>query len=111
MIQSFNTYQQQAMSTAVYPRIGHNISYPTLGLCGEAGEIANKVKKIDRDDKGVITQARREELIDELGDVLWYIAAAAHELNISLSEVASRNIKKLNARKQKNTLTGDGDSH
>jgi NTP pyrophosphatase (non-canonical NTP hydrolase) len=101
-------YQEQADATAIYPRRGSNIEYAALGLAGEAGEIANQVKKIGRDEHGVLTEERRQELIDELGDALWYIVALAHELKVSLAEVARRNIAKLASRAVRGVLSGSG---
>lgn len=104
----FNTYQELAKATAVYPR-KDGLTYTTLGLIGEAGEIANKVKKIIRDADGVITKERREDLVSELGDVLWYCAMLSEELGVLLSDVAELNIHKLAERKNRQTLQGDGD--
>jgi len=75
-----------------------NLEYPTLGLAGEAGEVANIVKKIQRDHGGVINDEIRTKLKDELGDVLWYISACADELGISLDEIAAFNVNKLAKR-------------
>lgn len=75
-----------------------NLEYPTLGLAGEAGEVANIVKKIQRDNEGVITDETRLKLKDELGDVLWYISACADELGLTLNEIAEFNIQKLAKR-------------
>jgi len=105
---NFSDYQCRAVETAVYPKaIG--LQYVTLGLTGEAGEIANSVKKIFRDDKGALTAARRESLKKELGDVLWYAAMVAYELAIDLDEVAESNIQKLQARSSAGTIHGSGD--
>lgn len=105
----FSEYGQAAAETAIYPSRGANIEYPALGLAGEAGEIANQVKKIGRDDDYEITEERRQALIDELGDVLWYAAAMAHELDVSLADVARFNVDKLAGRVERGTLTGSGD--
>lgn len=75
-----------------------NLEYPTLGLAGEAGEVANIVKKIQRDNNGVITDETRLKLKDELGDVLWYISACADELGLTLNEIAEFNVNKLAKR-------------
>jgi len=75
-----------------------NVEYPTLGLAGEAGEVANIVKKIQRDHDGVLTDETRAKLKDELGDVLWYISACADELGLTLDEIADFNIQKLAKR-------------
>jgi len=106
---TFNEYQEKARLTAKYPNMGNNLTYPTLGLTGEAGEIANKVKKIERDDNGILTLNTRDQLIDELGDVLWYIAALATELSVDLNDIASINIDKLLKRQKNNTISGEGD--
>lgn len=105
---TLDEYQAAAHATAIYPGKGSNILYPTLGLCGEAGEVAELVKKMIRDDGHLMTVERREKLILELGDVLWYVAALALELGMSLSSVASRNIDKLASRQANNTLKGSG---
>ena len=95
---SFEEYQQEARQTALYPRRLDNLEYPTLGLAGEAGEVANIVKKIQRDYDGTITEDVRAKLKDELGDVLWYISACADELGLTLEEIAEFNIEKLARR-------------
>lgn len=104
---NINTYQQQAAKTAIYQ---DKVVYPTLGLAGEAGEIANKVKKILRDNSGDLGESVRQNLIDELGDVLWYVAALATDLKVELSEVAIRNVEKLNSRKNRGVIGGSGDN-
>ena len=104
-----NAYQQAAGRTALYPDRGRNALYPTLGLCGEAGEVADKVKKVLRDDGGVFSAERRQAIALELGDVLWYVAQLAHELGLSLEEIASANLAKLADRADRNALGGSGD--
>ena len=106
----FKEYQNKAKKTAAYPNIGKNIIYPTLGLVGEAGEVANKVKKILRDDNGVITKDKREDIKKELGDVLWYISQMAGELKFSLEDIAKANIEKLSSRFKKDKIHGSGDN-
>lgn len=95
---NFNEYQSEASQTALYPRRMANLEYPTLGLAGEAGEVANIVKKIQRDNDGVITEEVRSKLKDELGDVLWYISACADELGLTLEDIAHYNVNKLARR-------------
>jgi NTP pyrophosphatase (non-canonical NTP hydrolase) len=95
---NFEEYQIEARATALYPRRMSNLEYPTLGLAGEAGEVANIVKKIQRDHGGVINDEIRAKLKDELGDVLWYISACADELGLTLAEVAEFNVQKLAKR-------------
>jgi NTP pyrophosphatase (non-canonical NTP hydrolase) len=94
----FEEYQALASTTALYPRRLSNLEYPTLGLAGEAGEVANIVKKIQRDHNGVVTEETRTKLKDELGDVLWYISACSDELGLTLTEVAEYNVDKLAKR-------------
>ncbi|MFV0387528.1 MAG: nucleoside triphosphate pyrophosphohydrolase family protein [Pyrinomonadaceae bacterium] len=98
----FEEYQQEASSTAHYPKRLSNLEYPTLGLTGEAGEVANIVKKIQRDFDGEITDEIRTKLLDELGDVLWYISACADELGLTLTQVAEYNVSKLAKRHKAN---------
>jgi NTP pyrophosphatase (non-canonical NTP hydrolase) len=102
-------YQSRSRATAVYPAAGDNLLYPTLGLCGEAGEVAEKIKKMVRDDDGVLTDARRAALAKELGDVLWYLAQIATEAALALDEIAEANIEKLSSRRRRNVLQGSGD--
>ena len=85
---TLSSYQNAAAGTAIYP-VAHAITYPALGLAGEAGEVANKVKKIIRDGK-----MDKSELSAEIGDCLWYIAALSRDLNISMSEIAMANLEK-----------------
>lgn len=94
----FEDYQAEAKVTALYPKRLSNLEYPTLGLAGEAGEVANIVKKIQRDFGGEITDETRAKLKDELGDVLWYISACADELGLTLTEIAEFNVQKLAKR-------------
>ena len=96
----FEEYQSLASTTALYPRRMSTLEYPTLGLAGEAGEVANIVKKIQRDHSGVVTDDTRNKLKDELGDVLWYISACCDELGLTLTEIAEYNVDKL-ARRHK----------
>ena len=105
---NFDEYQAGARKTAIYPQ-DYLITYPALGLVGEAGEIANKVKKILRDDHGVCSDLKREQLVEEMGDVLWYLAALASDLEVSLDHVATRNLEKLSDRAERNALGGEGD--
>ena len=101
-------YQERAMISAMYG-IGNTVGYPILGLVGEAGEIANKYKKVLRDDEGKLTDEKREALIDELGDVMWYTAALARDLGTNLEEVCRKNLSKLGARLAAGTIKGSGD--
>jgi len=103
-VNDLNDYQKKAVSFAVYPPT-HKILYPTLGLCGEAGEVAEKVKKQIRD--GVFSNY---ELAKELGDVLWYLSNTANDIGYSLKEIANLNIDKLTSRKNRNVIKGSGDN-
>lgn len=107
---NFNEYQYFAGHTAVYPNRGSNFIYPTLGLCGETGEIAEKIKKVIRDNNGFFEQETKTQLVKELGDVLWYLSQLAFELHVDLDEVARINIEKLKIRRENNTIHGNGDN-
>jgi NTP pyrophosphatase (non-canonical NTP hydrolase) len=103
-------YQEKAAETAIFPK-QKALEYITLGLTGEAGEIANKVKKLIRDgaDEETLEQ-KKIEIGYELGDVLWYCAMLAREVDINLGHVMEKNIEKLNSRKERGTLGGSGDN-
>lgn len=107
---NLNEYQEQARKTAIYPNMNSNFIYPTLGLVGEAGEVAEKIKKVIRDNDGIISEEKREEIKKELGDVLWYLANLSEELDLSFEDVAQANLDKLNSRMQRDTLKGSGDN-
>ncbi|MDD4358233.1 MAG: nucleoside triphosphate pyrophosphohydrolase family protein [Candidatus Pacebacteria bacterium] len=107
---TFNEYQEKSRQTAVYPNINNNFIYPTLGLVGEAGEVAEKIKKVLRDNNGVVSPEKKEEIKKELGDVLWYIANLSKELGIEFDDVAEGNIEKLFSRMERNQIHGDGDN-
>lgn len=102
-----NNYQKEAHKTSL-----HNtpIIYPTLGLTGEAGEVADKVKKVIRDDNGDFSTEKKEAIAFELGDVLWYVAELAHDIGFSLEEIGRMNLQKLASRKQRDKIHGDGDN-
>lgn len=104
-------YQDQAVSTAIYPGRGtfQGVTYCALKLAGEAGEVAEKIGKVIRDDNSEVTEARREDLKKELGDVAWYIAALSSELGFTFEEVLEANLKKLASRKARGVLGGSGD--
>jgi NTP pyrophosphatase (non-canonical NTP hydrolase) len=107
---TFEEYQQKSKETAIYPEVGNNFIYPALGLVGEAGEVADKIKKIIRDDRYIITEEKRGELEKELGDVLWYLSQLSTELNLSLDKIAKSNIEKLQSRKERGVISGSGDN-
>ncbi|MBI2473756.1 nucleoside triphosphate pyrophosphohydrolase family protein [Candidatus Uhrbacteria bacterium] len=107
---NFEEYQAKAATTALYPNQGRNLYYPALGLGGETGEVLNKIKKIMRDHQGEVTDEFREVLKQELGDVLWYVAALAGELRLDLDDIAQANIEKLFSRKERGVIQGSGDN-
>ncbi len=111
MATALDDYQIATRETAAYPAIeGSTYLYPVLGLAGEVGELANKVKKIYRDDNGILTAERRLALRDELGDCFWYLARVADELGYTLSEISDSNIARLRDRKARQVISGSGDN-
>lgn len=110
---SFDDYQAEALATAIYPEAGTGsplaLAYVGLGL-GEAGEVQGKIKKILRDNGGVVTQQAEQDIKSELGDLLWYVAATAREFSIPLSDVANLNLYKLRSRAERGVLGGSGDN-
>lgn len=108
----FNEYQDFSTTTAIYPQFERidELTYLALGLAGEAGEVAGKVKKILRDDNSVISLQHEMALADELGDVLWYLARLADTIGFDLGEIADNNVIKLRDRKNRGVLGGSGDN-
>lgn len=104
-----NDYQRMALETAIYPK-EQRIIYPTLGLTGEAGEVADKVKKVLRDNNGDFTEERRKEIALELGDVAWYLAVSSHDIGYTLEEIFQMNYDKLKSRQQRGKIHGNGDN-
>lgn len=106
------SYQKAATEFAIYPGKGTfaGIVYTALKMNGEAGEIAEKIGKVMRDDASILSREKRAALLLELGDVLWYIAAMSNELGYSLAEVANVNIQKLASRSARGKLSGSGDN-
>jgi NTP pyrophosphatase (non-canonical NTP hydrolase) len=102
-------YQSLSRRTAEYPREAWLV-YPALGLCGEAGEVAEHAKKAIRDDGGRVSDERRAAMAAELGDVLWYVAQLASELELELEQIAQANLAKLLSRQQRGVLSGSGDN-
>lgn len=105
----FKDYQEQAVKTAIYGA-GHSVIYPALGLANEAGEVLGKIKKVLRDNNGVYTNDHKKAIGDEIGDVLWYMAALSRDLGISLTDIATGNIQKLLDRQARNVIGGSGDT-
>lgn len=108
-VKDLDEYQLLSRRTWNLVKTDHPIVYPTLGLANEAGELAGKIKKIFRDKNGVISEEDRQALKYELGDVLWYLAQIATELDLSLNDVASANLTKLFDRLDRGKIKGEGD--
>lgn len=110
----FNEYQAATRETAIYPGAGKGgpsaITYTTLGLTNEAGEVAGKWKKVIRDSNGAMNFEKEQEIAAELGDVLWYLARLADELGTSLEAIAQNNLDKLQSRKERGVIGGSGDN-
>lgn len=108
-IKTLNEYQQGALETAIYPK-EYKIIYPSLGLAGEAGEVCDKIKKIIRDNNCEVSDDKKREIAKELGDVLWYIATLANDIDYKLEDIARMNYDKLHSRQQRGVLGGSGDN-
>lgn len=108
----FNEYQDAATRTATFDgkQKEYQLMYLALGITGEAGEIAEKVKKLMRNDDGAISHEKRDELKKEIGDVLWYLSQLSRILGFSFSEAADANIKKLADRAARNVIKSSGDN-
>ena len=104
----FSEYQRFSRRTAEYPREAW-LFYPALGLAGEAGEVAEHAKKAIRDDAATVSGERRAAMAKELGDVLWYVAQLASELDLDLDTIAEENLEKLFSRQRRGVLSGNGD--
>lgn len=111
---TFDDYQKQAITTDIYGGQGDILSIAfinkVLGLAGEAGEVAEKVKKLQRNQDGQMSAADRQELLKELGDVLWYVSAITHYLDESLDKLAQTNLEKLQDRKARDVIKSQGDN-
>lgn len=107
---TFKEYQELTNETAIYPDKGSNFLYPVLGMMGEAGEVAEKIKKIWRDKNNIISEEDRIEIKKEIGDVLWYLSQLSTELNVDFEDVASTNVLKIKSRLERNKLNGAGDN-
>ena len=106
----FKEYQTVSQETAIYPVIEKKFLYPVLGMLGEAGEVAEKVKRIFRDGNQELSDESRQDIAKELGDVLWYLSQIATDLDLSLENIAMQNIQKLQDRKNRGQLHGSGDN-
>lgn len=121
---NFEKFEKMVDKTAVYRAVGwkiengsaiangglFNLFYAALGLTGEAGEVANKVKKIYRDNGGTLSEEKRMELVGELGGVAWYLAALAQELGVTLDEVFQYNYDQITDRQERGVIQGSGDN-
>jgi len=107
---TFTQYLLNALRTAKWNPHQRPIEYCALGLVGEAGEIANKVKKISRDHDGILTDEMRDSLAGEIGDVLWYLTILSDELGLDINKIARQNIAKLASRLERGQLKGSGDN-
>ena len=105
----FSEYQKLAGQYAVYPAKGNNYAYPALGVTAEAGEVVNKIKRVIRDNDGIMSEGDKKSIGHEIGDVLWYLATLATELDQDLGKIAQNNLDKLQGRKDRGTLHGAGD--
>ena len=106
---TINEYQEKALETAIYPK-EYKVVYPALGMAGEAGEVADKVKKVIRDNNGEISKDKALEIAKEIGDVLWYCATLANDLGFDLNTIAQMNYDKLHSRQERGKLSGSGDN-
>ena len=105
----FGEYQKEAEKFMIYPG-DKKITYPILGLVSEAGEVADKYKKIIRDKNGQMIDEDRVEMLKEIGDVLWYLAAICTDIGMPLDHAALMNLQKLNSRLSRNVIKGSGDN-
>lgn len=105
----FREYQSRTEDTTIYDQ-DIAVIYTALGLCSEAGEVAGKIKKVLRDNNGIFTTFHLQEISAEIGDVLWYAARLAASMGLDLETIAKQNLEKLEARKNKGTISGSGDN-
>ena len=108
----FSEYEAAAAKTASWSgkQKDYLLAYLTLGVTGEAGEVAEKIKKILRNDDGVVSPEKRDELKKEIGDVLWYLAMLSRELGFPFEEAAKTNIEKLADRAARGVIKSSGDN-
>ena len=106
---NINEYQKQALTTKTYG-VGLKIIYPTIKLNGEAGEVAEKVGKVLRDNEGIFTDEKKREIAKEIGDVMWYCAALADDIGYTLDTIAQINLEKLKSRRERDVIKGSGDN-
>lgn len=107
---NINDYQKFTATTDIYPNDAFNIGYKALGLVGESGEAADKIKKIYRDKNGIFNATDEMEIAKELGDCLWYISRLAEAIGFNLSDIVAINVDKLSKRKAEDKIHGNGDN-
>lgn len=108
-INNLSDYERIAMST----KVGWNkneILYPLIGMCGETGEVADKIKKVLRDKNGKFSESDSLEILKEIGDTLWYMTALCQDLGYTLKDAANINLEKVTKRREDNTIHGEGDN-
>lgn len=108
----FDEYEKLARRTATFTgkQKEYQLLYLTLGVAGEAGEIAEKIKKALRNDEGIVSDEKKEELKHEIGDVLWYLSQLSRTLGFNFSEAAEANITKLESRAKRGVIKSFGDN-
>lgn len=109
-MQTFNEYQSRTTQMAMVAEDDKRLPIYLLGLSGETGEVSEKFKKMFRDQGGHMSDAFKADVQKELGDVLWYVSSIAHELGLSLEDVAKANVEKIESRRARNVQHGNGDN-
>lgn len=104
-----DNYQKECKKTAIYPT-EYSVIYPVIGMCGETGEVAEKIKKIIRDKNSIFDETSKIEIMKELGDVMWYISNIATDLNVNMSDILTMNLDKIQSRQSRNKIHGSGDN-
>ncbi len=106
---NFNEYQKEAYKTLIH-KDRDNLAYFALGVAGESGEVADKIKKIFRDKGGVMSTDDKKDVAKEMGDVLWYLSQLTQYIGMDFAEIAQMNLDKLKSRQERGTLAGSGDN-
>lgn len=106
---NFDFYHREAKKTSIYPQ-NMKVCYPALGLAGEAGEVCDKIKKVYRDNNGEFSIDKKQEILNEIGDVLWYMVSICDDLGYTLEDAAWANLKKIQSRQERNKIHGNGDN-
>ena len=105
----FSEYQKEAYKTLIH-KDRDNLAYFALGVAGESGEVADKIKKIFRDKEGIMNDEDKQELAKEMGDVLWYLSQLAQYIDVDFAKIAQMNLDKLKSRQERGVLAGSGDN-